>query len=76
MKKLLQQNKYYTGTIKLSISEMMVVSNDRLKSGLQDFGFADVSIEGTGKVRKVTGMWSKPSQEAEVPSQVVEINEI
>lgn len=51
-------------------------SNDMIAQKFKDVGFVDVSVSGSGKTRVAQGMWSKPSQEAEIPKQVSGIKKI
>lgn len=76
MKITLQQYKKYRGKVGLTAGEAFLASNNTLQSLLTKEGFSNVAVTGSGRERVAEGVWSKPTQEKELPKQVVEINQI
>lgn len=68
----LEQGMRYQADIALSLFESMA-SNDVVAKKLREAGFTDVVVTGTGSSRKATGIWSRPSMEAQLPKQIVRV---
>ena len=70
-----QRNKRYRATIKLGLLEQLA-GNDRIVDALQEAGFSDVSVEGSGATRHAEATWPLEDASAPMPSQIAEVSEI
>ena len=59
----------YEADISLGFFEKMA-SNEQVKSKLEDAGFKNVVVWGSGGARVARGVWSGPNMDAELPSQI------
>ena len=73
MKFLLERNTSYHASILLGTLEAFA-SNNQLAEKLKAVGFGDVKVEGTGSKRLAIGVWKNPTQNVEVPPQVVHVH--
>ena len=51
-------------------------SNEMVISRLEDFGFVDVIVKGTGEKRLAEATWPRKTQTGEIPPQIVNIVEL
>ena len=70
-----KKDKRYKAKISLGFFEQ-VASNDMIVEKLQEAGFSDVHVTGSGGERTAIGRWSGADTSAEMPSQVVSATEI
>ena len=71
----LRKGARYRATVSLGLMERLA-SNDMIAAKLQEAGFDDVSVAGSGTLRVVEASWAKPDATEEMPSQVTEVVEI
>lgn len=76
MKTPLTQNKSYQATAKLNAGLALFATPIIIASKLQAFGFTDVQVTGKGTDWQATGKWARPSQEVELPKEIVEFKEV
>ena len=65
----------YRATIKLTGLKRLA-SNETIAGVLQGAGFAEVSVEGSGGTRYAEALWPKADATAEIPPEVVKVEEI
>jgi hypothetical protein len=53
-----------------------LASNETIAGVLQGAGFAEISVDGSGGTRYVEALWPKADATAEIPPEVVNIEEI
>jgi hypothetical protein len=70
-----RQGKRYRATIALSWWEQ-VASNAMIAQQLEDAGFTEVSVTGSGTEREAEALWPAADASADVPSQVSAVTEI
>jgi hypothetical protein len=75
MRATLEQYKKYGATVNLNGFEKFAV-NVTVEHKFKGLGFTNVVSTGSGATRKVSGVWSKETQEIEVPEQVSEITQL
>ena len=66
---ILEKDSIYQADVNLSTIESFA-ANAMIETKLREAGFTDVSVTGTGKKRLAKGRWSKPTQQAGIPSQL------
>lgn len=64
---LVQHKKYKADLVSALI---MFHTNDQVRKQLENVGFVEVSVSGTGKTRSAKGKWGKPTQEFQVPAML------
>jgi hypothetical protein len=70
-----RKGRRYRATIRLGWAEQ-VASNEMIANRLRQAGFAEVRVTGSGRTRYAEALWPKDDATAEVPSQVVAIEEV
>lgn len=68
----LVQGGKYRGTVMLEGVDQLA-SNERVGEEFTKAGFTGVNVTGSGASREGTGVWSKPSQTAELPKQITSV---
>lgn len=63
------QGKWYRATLTLGLFEQ-IVDNDTIARRLEDVGFTQVSVTGSGRTRSAIGFWPHADATAEIPTQV------
>jgi hypothetical protein len=53
-----------------------LASNETIADVLRKVGFAEVSVEGSGRTRYATALWPKADATADVPPEVEKIEEL
>lgn len=76
MKAPLTHNTTYQATAKLGSMMALMANSSLIKAQLTQFGFANVEVTGSGANWQATGIWAKPSQEVELPKEIVEFKEV
>jgi hypothetical protein len=69
------QGKRYRATIKLTGLKRLA-SNTTIAGVLEGAGFTQVSVEGSGGIRYAEALWPKADASAEIPPEVVKVEEI
>lgn len=70
-----RKGRRYRATIKLTGLKRLV-SNETVASVLQGAGFAEVRVDGSGGTRYATALWPKADTTADIPPEVVKVEEI
>ena len=70
-----RQGKRYRATIALSWWEQ-VASNHTIARQLEDAGFTEVTVTGSGQDREAEALWPGADSSAEVPSQISAVTEV
>jgi len=70
-----RQGKRYRATIALNWWEQ-IASNLMIAKELEDAGFTEVSVTGSGLDREAEALWPGPDASAEVPAQISAVTEI
>ncbi len=70
-----QQGARYRAKLKLGLDEIGY-DNDTLRTFGYTIGLRDVSVTGGGTVRRVVGTWGASTQTLELPSQIVQVDEV
>ncbi len=70
-----RQGKRYRASIKLGLLEQLA-DNRMIAARLEQAGFADVSVAGTGANRVAEALWTKDDSSAPLPVQVRSVTEI
>jgi hypothetical protein len=65
----------YRATIKLGFVESWA-SNETVADYIRKAGFAQVKVTGSGRKREATGLWLLPDATAEVPDEVIAVDQI
>jgi hypothetical protein len=71
----LEKYKKYQGTVQLT-GLLKLASNVSVADKFKSLGFTNVLVEGSGNERKASGVWSKETQDVEIPKQVSKIIEV
>ncbi len=66
----LEQGGRYYAPIRLGLFEQ-VASNDTIRGKLEEAGFCAVAVGGGGRDRFAEGTWGRPTQDVELPDQIV-----
>src|SRR3990170_4975276 len=70
-----RKGRRYRATIKLTGLKRLA-SNDTVAGVLRSAGFAEVHVEGSGGTRYAEALWPKADATADIPPEVVKIEEI
>ena len=70
-----RQGRRYRATISLGLIERMA-GNDLIAARLEDAGFNEVHVTGSGATRQVEARWARADTTAEMPPQVAAVTEI
>lgn len=70
-----RQGRRYKATISLGMLESFA-GNDMIAARLQEAGFAEISVEGSGPTRHAEGLWPNGDASAELPAQITAVTEI
>ena len=71
-----RQGKRYRANVNLSWGEQLVASNEMVQAKLIEAGFAEVTVTGTGAVRKAEALWSGPDKSGEIDPHLSDVTEI
>lgn len=74
-KRTVRQGLRYRATIRLGFLEQLA-SNGLIAKQFADLGFEDVEVTGHGADRIAEALWPLPDAEGEMPSQIVDFNEL
>jgi hypothetical protein len=66
----LVQGARYRARIRLGMFEQ-IAANGTIRERLEEAGFADVTVIGTGRDRQADGVWGQPTSDVTLPEQVV-----
>ncbi len=67
---ILTQGQRYKARLRLGFFEG-IASNDTVREKLEDAGFCDVAVGGSGRDRTVEGTWSGATMDVDLPDQIV-----
>ncbi len=67
---ILTQGARYRAAIRLGFFAGMA-SNDTIRGKLEEAGFVDVAVGGSGRDRTAEGVWGGVSQDVELPDEIV-----
>ena len=70
-----RKGRRYRATIRLTGLKRLA-SNDTVAGVLRSAGFAEVRVEGSGGTRYAEALWPKADASADIPSEVVKVEEI
>jgi hypothetical protein len=70
-----RKGKRYRATIRLTGLKKLA-SNDTIAGVLRSAGFTEVRVEGSGGTRYATALWPKADATADIPPEVVKVEEI
>ncbi|HXG80139.1 MAG TPA: hypothetical protein VNJ31_12485 [Methyloceanibacter sp.] len=70
-----RKGRRYRASIRLGWAEQ-IASNDMIADRLRQAGFTEVHVTGSGRNRYAEALWPKEDATAEVPPQVVAVEEI
>jgi hypothetical protein len=70
-----RQGRRYRATIELGIIERWA-SNETVAGKFEEVGFTEVEVAGSGRTRLGTGLWPHPDASAEIPPEIVSVDEI
>jgi hypothetical protein len=70
-----QKGKRYRATIKLNFIESWA-SNDMIAGKLEEAGFTEVQVSGSGDTREAEALWPLADATGDMPSQVADIVEV
>jgi hypothetical protein len=65
----------YRATISLGLLEQFA-DNETIATKLQDAGFADVQVSGSGDTRHAEALWPKDDTSAPLPPQITAVVEV
>jgi hypothetical protein len=71
----IRKGKRYQATITLGLLQS-VASNDMVADRFRDAGFVEVEVTGSGRTRVGQGLWPHDDASAEVPDEVISVDEI
>jgi hypothetical protein len=69
------QGKHYRAMFALNWVEQ-IASNELITQRLRDAGFAEVHVKGQGHTREATAFWPRKDTTAQIPPQIISIQEI
>ncbi len=75
MNATLTHGQRYAATLALGYFEQLA-SNETVADKLKIAGFVGVSVDGKGRNRVAVGIWTGPTREVELPSQVSNVKAI
>jgi hypothetical protein len=64
----------YRATVKLGFFQS-VASNETVADKFREVGFTDVVVTGSGRKRHAKGSWTKDDTSAEIPDEVIDVQE-
>jgi hypothetical protein len=70
-----RKGKRYQATITLGLLQS-VASNDMVADRFREAGFVEVEVTGSGRTRVGQGLWPHDDASAEVPDEVISVDEI
>jgi len=70
-----RRGRRYRAAISLGLLESLA-GNDVIAERLQQAGFADVTVRGSGKHRQAEGLWPHEDATASLPAQIISVTEI
>jgi hypothetical protein len=70
-----RKGKRYQATITLGLPQS-VASNDMVADRFREAGFTEVAVTGSGRTRIGQGLWPPDDASAEVPNEVISVDEI
>ena len=70
-----KRGRRYRAVIKLAGLKRLA-SNETIANVLQSAGFSDVRVKGSGATRYAEALWPKDDATAEIPPEVVKVEEI
>lgn len=73
---LLLHQTNYEAAITLNAFQAAIATPQLVAKKLQDLGFENVVVNGSGKQYKAVGIWNKPTQEVNVPPNITGIKKI
>jgi hypothetical protein len=71
-----RQGKRYRATVNLSWVESMAASNEMIAEKLEEAGFTEVKVKGSGAKRIAEALWPGPDRSGEIDPHLSEIKEI
>jgi hypothetical protein len=69
------QDQRYRARIRLGFVESWA-DNETVADYIRKAGFTEVKLTGSGRRREATGLWPLPDATAEVPDQVIAVDQI
>lgn len=73
----LTKYKKYLATIKLKGFVKSLAPNHMIVEKLQEAGFTNVFVDGSGEDRRATGVWSGETRRVEtLPDEIIEVKEL
>jgi hypothetical protein len=69
------QGKRYRAIIRLGVFQGWA-SNETVAAKFLEAGFTDVEVKGSGRNRLGKGLWPLPDASAEVPPEIISVDEI
>jgi hypothetical protein len=70
-----RQGRRYKATISLGMLESFA-GNEIIAERLQEAGFVEVSVAGSGGMREAEALWPNSDASAELPTQITDVTEI
>lgn len=70
-----KQGKRYKATINLGLVQSLA-SNEAVAEKFEQAGFTQVTVAGSGRTRSGEGVWPHPDASAEIPPEIVSVDEI
>jgi hypothetical protein len=70
-----RKGKRYQATITLGLLQS-VASNDMVADRFREAGFVEVEVTGSGRTRVGQGLWPHDDASADVPDEVISVDEI
>jgi hypothetical protein len=70
-----RQGRRYRATIELGFFERWA-SNETVAGEFEEVGFTEVKVVGSGKTRLGMGLWPHPDASAEIPPEIVAVDEL
>lgn len=71
-----QRGRRYRAGISLGWAESLVASSDMIKQKLEEHGFADVTVTGSGRQWVAEATWPNDDRTGEMPRQISDVTEI
>jgi hypothetical protein len=72
---IVRKGRRYQATITLGLLQS-VASNDLVADRFREAGFVEVEVTGSGRTRVGQGLWPHDDASAEVPDEVISVDEI
>jgi hypothetical protein len=70
-----RKGRRYRATIRLT-GVKRLASNETIAGVLRSAGFTQIRVEGSGGTRQAEALWAKEDASAEIPPEVVKVEEI